>query len=193
MTRYFYDEIAIFEYFGIQRAGKTTLMCFDLTRLLNPFNGWGFKPNDVYCNFHFYIDGVNILTNKEMLELLAKLKRDPITNIIIAIDEASQPPMMYARNTRDNFQTNIVTSFWQYPKLRRVLLYCDNPGNSVDIQMRDATWFTVAPLEYIRKPNREDDRLRFRVIHNYERWRNDYVLLNPSRYQKLFDTHKPVL
>lgn len=186
-------ETAVYEYSGVQRIGKTTLMVADvMNKLLNPAYGYDYKPNEVYVNFWLDIDGVNICNNEKMLDILTTARRDKWRHKVYVVDECSQPPLFYARNTRDTLQTELVTSLWQMPKLQCQMLYSSNIGNSVDIQMRDATWYSILPMKYHHNPERNKDYIDFRVVHGYEVWTADYRYLHPAVTQQFFDSYKPI-
>lgn len=191
---YFKDTIGIYEYCGVQRTGKTTLMVADLLcKLLNPYAGYDYKPSEVYANFTIKVDGINCINNQAMLQVLMRAKNEKWRHKIYVIDECSQPPLFYARNTRDRLQTELVTSLWQVPKLDSVVLYSCNIGNSVDIQQRDATWFTVMPMKIYRDREGLPCKIDYRVISGYELWYQDYTFLAVREIQKMFDSREPVI
>lgn len=188
-------EYATYEYSGPPRTGKSTLMVADIIRLLNPtlFNDY-YSPDEVYCNFPLYIPGVHCFNNDNMLKVLLKARKEKWTHKVIAIDECSQPPLFYARGYKDDTQTQLVTAFWQMPKLRCMSLISSNVGNSIDVQMRDATIYEVLPIRYIHNPqDRTKEFIIFRIVHNYEIWTTDYILKNPYDIQKYFDSSRPVI
>lgn len=186
-------EYTIVEYCGIQRTGKSTLMVADLmNKLLNPDWDFGYKPEDVFCNFPLYIDGVHVLNNQRMKDCLLYAKENKWTHKVFMVDECSQPPLFYARNTRDVTQTELVTYLWQVPKLGNTFQYSSNVGNSVDVQQRDATWFTVMPMWYEHSENREEEKIVYRAWHNYEIWEIEEEYLYPAETQHWFSSFAPV-
>lgn len=190
----FKDSVGIYEYCGIQRTGKTTLMVADLVlKLLNGRAGYDYKPDEVFVNFTIRIDGINCVNNTDMLRILTRAKNERWRHKVYVVDECSQPPLFYARNSRDKLQTELVTSLWQVPKLDSVFLYTSNVGNSVDVQQRDATWFTVMPLKLHRDQTGKPSRIDYRVISGYEMWVQDESLLTVPEIQSLFDSREPVI
>lgn len=187
-------ERAVFEYCGIQRTGKTTLMVADdMNKLLNPYFGYDYVPDELHCNFWLDIDGVHCWDNEQMKQVLLIAKREKWQHKIFAVDECSQPPLFYARNTADKLQTELVTSIWQMPKQGHTFQYTSNVGNSVDVQQRDATWYTIMPVKYHHFPeNREREYIVFRVIAGYDIWTADYVYKYPALTQRYFDSFRPV-
>lgn len=190
-----YDiECAVYEYTGIQRIGKSTLMVRDIMReLITP--EYEYKPQDVYVNFWLDIDGVNCLTNEQLLIVLLKAKKERWRHKIWGVDECSQPPLFYARNTSDKKQTELVTSLWQMPKLDNNFHYTSNVGNSVDVQQRDATWFTIAPFtKEINPLTGRLEAIRYYVGKNYDGWMNEEFFDQPALglIQTLFDSKKPI-
>lgn len=194
------ESPGIYEYSGIQRIGKSTLMVADLTiKVINPLEGFGYEPDDVFLNFPLYIDGVHCVDNEGMVKILKQARDEKWRNKVFVVDECSQPPLFYARNTKDKLQTELVTSLWQMPKLGCTFLYSSNIGNSVDIQQRDATWFTIMPMKYAKgydnngRRDRRMDYIDFRVIAGYELWTSDETFYQPAAVQELFDSFAPIL
>lgn len=186
------NDVGIYEFLGIQRTGKSTLMTHILLNiLLNP-EYYDYRPFEVIANYTIDIDDINCLRSEQMIDYFIKVYEERIRHRIWVIDEASQPPWFYARNTKDKRQTKGALSFWQQPKRRSPILYSDNIGNSVDIQQRDATWFTIIPVELIRGNDGKPYALTFRIIANYEMWFADYVTYGIDLTQKLFDTYEPI-
>lgn len=187
-------ECAVYEYCGIQRSGKSTLMVADtMNNFLNPYAGYDYKPDEVYCNFWLDIDGVNCCNNEQMLHVLTKARKEKWRHKIYIVDECSQPPLFYARNSRDTLQTQLVTSLWQMPKLGCQMLYSSNIGNSVDVQMRDATWYSILPIKYYHNPaDRSKEYILYRVVHGYEIWERDMIYRYPALTQQYFDSFKPI-
>lgn len=188
-------ENAIYEYCARQRMGKTTLMVADLAnKLLSPDYDYGYIPDEVHCNFSLFIPGVHCWTNEQMLEILMKAKKERWRHKVYLVDECSQPPLFYARNTSDKTQTELVTSLWQMPKLGCNMLYTSNIGNSVDVQQRDATWYTIMPYKYHHDlTDRRNEYIIYRVIACYDMWCGDWRYNYPAETQKLFDSFKPII
>lgn len=182
----------IYEYCGVQRTGKTTLMVADImNKVLNPAI-MSYVPSEVYCNYYLDIDGVNVVDNEKMLWVLTKARLEGWQHKVFSVDECSQPPLFYARNTRDKVQTDLVTSIWQMPKKFCIMQYSSNIGNSVDVQQRDATATVIMPLRYNRNEKRELETIDYRVMNQYERWFYDERYKYPAETQKYFDSFKPV-
>lgn len=187
----------VYEYSGAARSGKTTLMMGDLmNKLLNKYfyEEYVYRPDEVWANYVVFLDGVNCVNNEKMLWVLNKARAERWRHKVFMVDECSQPPLFYARNSRDDMQTKLVTSLWQMPKLGTTCLYSSNLGNSVDVQMRDATWASILPLSYHHNPeDRSLETLDFRVVNGMEVWEQDMVLLNPAEIQEYFDSFAPVV
>lgn len=189
-----YVECPVVEYCGIQRKGKSTLMVADIVlvfmnKRVRPLY---YLPDEVYCNYPLHIDGVHCGTNEQMISWLQKAREDKWEHKLFSLDEASQPPLFYARNTKDKLQTELVTSLWQTPKLKCTFLYSDNIGNSVDVQQRDATWYSVLLLEYNDHCNPDFISIDYRVVSNYGLWFDDYTLEHVAIIQELFDSFAPI-
>lgn len=178
--------IGIYEYCGIQRCGKSTLMICDLLRLLDSY-----EARAVHSNFDIFIDGVNCYAENELLiEAILRMKRDGIRNQVILFDECGQE--LRARSYIDKRQTEVVNFAWQMPKMGIVLLYCSNPGNSADIILRDATWFTIMP-KYHKGTRREEDFIEASVIYNYERRVQTGIRITGfQKAQELYKTLQPI-
>lgn len=190
---YEYYTGTINEYCQAQRQGKTTVMTYDGGRLLDN-RVYPYEPDDFYCNYRIMIDGFNCGNNEQMVEWLKQCRKDRWHNKVFMVDEASQPPLpFYARGWKKDEQTEIVTMFWQFPKLGNTLLYSDNLGSSVDVQLRDATQFTIIPFYHHGvMEDRSDDRIDVTVIANHELWVGKRVLYNPAAVQKWFNSFKEV-
>ncbi|MDD5189517.1 MAG: hypothetical protein PHE50_00560 [Dehalococcoidales bacterium] len=184
-------EYGIYEYCGIQRSGKTTLMNADICfKFLNKHDyAFAYEPKDIYVNWVMDITGVNCVDNEQMKWVLLKAKKENWIHKAFFVDECSQ--IFYARNSRDLNQTELVTSLWQMPKKGTVCGYSSNVGNSVDVQMRDATWYCVLP-KYIKGEVRELDKIKFKVAHAYEVWERDGIFHKPAYVQTIFDSFAPV-
>ena len=178
--------VGTYEYCGIQRCGKSTLMVKDLkTKLLNEFD-----PTDVYANFRIFIDGVHCLETMELVEAVFKMKQDKLRHKVIIFDEAGQ--FLLAREWGNKEQTKFVSFGWQMPKRDIVMMYASNVGNSADVIMRDATWVTVMP-KYFEQARRADDYIMSAVIYNYDcRVVRGIKTMNVAQYQDLFDSFEPI-
>lgn len=177
----------MYEYCGIQRSGKSTLMMADVQNKILPA---GYRPEDVYANFRVFIEGVHCLSNEGMLEAILRMKRDKVRNKVLLFDEVGQE--LKARSFGDKVQTEVVSFAWQMPKRGILLLYCSNVGNSADIILRDATWVTVMP-KYFHGVSRDDDFIRASVIFNYDcRIMRGVRVPGVWRYQRLFDSFEPI-
>jgi hypothetical protein len=197
------SEYPVTEYCGRQRTGKSTIMTADIMTKVIGLDVPGFKLPDgmvpyyyprekVFVNYQLDIKGVNCYDNEHMLWWLTKARRERITGIAVFIDEASQPPLFYARNSRDTLQTELVTSLWQMPKKKFVFGYTSNIGNSCDVQMRDATWITVYFKDVHSKLFVPGDVIRYRVIFNYEMMCCDGILTNPWYFHQFFNSAQPI-
>ena len=174
--------IGVYEYSGIQRCGKSTLMMCDLVNKLLP----EYSASDVYANFTIKIEGVHCMENVELIDEIMRMKRDKVRHKVIMFDEAGQE--LKARGYTDKQQTEVVSFAWQMPKRSIVLMYCSNIGNSADIILRDATWQTILP-RYFRGAVREDDYILADIIFNYDmrisRWNK---ISGFQKVQDLFDS-----
>ena len=151
----------VYEYWGIQRVGKSTVMIRDMLRLVT-FHG--FKFTDVLANFRVFIEGVRCGTSEWLMDAVMKIIADKTRHKIILFDELGQ--FLGARNYKDKYQTKLANSLWQFPKRSLLFLYSDNVGNSADVVIRDATWETIGP-QFYPGVNREDDYIVLDVIKNY--------------------------
>lgn len=178
--------IGIYEYCGIQRCGKSTLMLCDLLRLLDEY-----RPDQVHSNFDIFIEGVHCYQENDLLlEAILRMKRDSVRDQVILFDECGQE--LRARAYMDKRQTEVVNFAWQMPKMGIVLLYCSNPGNSADIILRDATWYTIMP-KYHKGLTRVDDYIEVSVIFNYERRIMEGLTIHGfQQAQELFKTLQPI-
>lgn len=179
--------IGIYEYCGIQRCGKSTLMMCDLVcKLLKEY-----RPEQVHSNFDIEIEGVNCYReNQVLLDKILEMKDKEIRGQVILFDECGQE--LRARGYMDKRQQKVVSFAWQMPKMGIVLMYCSNPGNSADIILRDATWYTIMP-KYHRGITRADDYMEASVIYNYERKiQSGIVVSGFQKVQELFKTLQPI-
>ena len=176
----------IYEYCGIQRCGKSTLMVRDLVeKLLREF-----KADNVFANFRLLIPGVTALNNSGMLDAIMETKRKKARDRVFLFDEVGQE--LKARSYGNSAQTEVVSFAWQMPKRNIVLAYCSNVGNSADIILRDATWQTIMP-RYHHAGRWEDDWITARVIFNYDcRVMRGVVVRDVHQYQRLFDSYEPI-
>lgn len=188
-------EYCVIEYCGPPRVGKSTLMVADLLlKLLSDDYAFAYERNEVYANFWVDIKGINCCDNEKMLWTMTKSRKEQWLHKVWMVDEASQPPLFYARNSRDVLQTELVTSLWQMPKKGMTCMYTSNLGNSVDVQMRDATFMTVMPdIHYPKELPREEQYINFTIIHDYELWVQEETFLKPAWVQNYFDSFKPVV
>lgn len=189
----FFIEYPVVEYSGIQRTGKTTMMMADvINKCLNPDFGYGFEKQDCHFNFWVDINGVNCHDNEEFLWVLKQVREKGWRRKVLCMDEASQPPLMYARGYGDKEQTKNATHVWQMPKKENLWLWTSNIGNSGDVQLRDGTWLCIMPVYYHHGLNRADDYIDYRVIHAYEQWDYYETLYYPAPIQDFFDTRRPI-
>jgi hypothetical protein len=187
-------EYSVIEFCGVQRHGKTTLMVAFLCEVMMG-DGYVFdyKPHEVHANFNLYIPGVHCWNNEDMLQILLVARKEKWTHLVFLIDECSQPPLFYARNSKDKVQTELTTALWQFPKCGNCCCYSDNPGNSVDVQMRDATHYTIIPYKYHRD-GKNGDTVEYAVVDSFnQRTSVGNVMGGLEKYQKLFDSWKPVV
>lgn len=187
-------ETPVVENCAEQRKGKTTLMMADLLlKFLNPYSGYDYKPTEVYTNFVTYIDGINNGNNERMLAWLIQAKAEKWRHKIWLVDECSQPPLFYARNFKSVKQTELVTHLWQMPKKDNIFEYTSNPGTTVDVQQRDATWYTQIPTYYHHSEiSRDLDYIEYTIVKNYEGWYKDDILRHVNIIQATFNTWLPV-
>lgn len=176
--------IGIYEYCGVQRCGKSTMLVADLLRIQDEHPSF-----PVYCNFECYIPGVKILSNDDMVDNILRIKRDKVRNVIILFDELSQ--VLSGRGYSNKVQTEVASFLWQMPKRGIILLYTSNIGKSVDLIIRDATWFTIMP-NYKPGLTREGDWIEFFIIDNYGLRMSRGELHNIIDLQGLFDSFAPI-
>jgi hypothetical protein len=183
-------EYATYEYCGVQRTGKSTLMNNDILYLMSGLMADKYLPDEVYVNWNLFVEGVHRCSNEQILDVLLKAKRERWKHKIIAVDEGSQ--VLKARSYSDKIQTEIVTTIWQMPKKRISFFYSSNPGNTVDIQLRDGTWYIVVPQIYHSFKDRSLDFIDFSVCHAYEIWENDLTFDKPAFVQQFFDSYEDI-
>jgi hypothetical protein len=179
--------MGIYEYCGIQRCGKTTLMIRDLIEKILTRN---FEPTDIYANFRIFIDGVNCLSTEALIEAIFKMKRDKERHKVLLFDEIGQ--FLAAREHMNKEQTKLVNFAWQMPKRDIILCYASNVGNSADVILRNATWITVVP-RYFFGQTREEDYIKASVIFNYDcRVMRGIIIPGVAKYQAKFDSFEPI-
>lgn len=175
------------EYCAPQREGKSTMMMCDYVCKILP---WGYKPEDTFSNFFIDIEGVNCLNNEAMIKRILKAKYSDERNKVFLFDEVGQE--LTARGFRDAVQTEVVSFAWQMPKMGHILLWCSNPGNSGDVILRDATWYTVM-TKYHKGMQRRDDFIEASVIFNYElKIQTGLIVTGFQDIQDLFDSLQPI-
>lgn len=180
------NVIGIYEYCGVQRCGKSTMMVKDIVNKLLPV----YKPEDIVCNFKVFIPGIKMMENEELTEYILEIKRKKERHKVICFDEAGQQFM--ARGYSSKVQTEIVTFCWQMPKRDIVLMYGSNIGNSADIIMRLATWVIVMP-KYFINGGVENAYIKSNIIFRLDgRVMRDLITPNVYQYQKLFNSYEPI-
>lgn len=175
--------MGVYSYCGIQRCGKTTMMIVDLVTKVFGF----FRPDQVIANFVVRIPGVKIMDSVPLGHEILRIRDQKARDRVILFDEASQ--FLGARGYSKPMQTEICTFAWQMPKRNILFLYSENIGNSVDKQLRDATWFTIMPKYHEDTP----PRISLSVIDNYglKLTRGDSVS-GFEHIQTLFDTYEAI-
>ena len=178
--------VGIYEYCGIQRCGKSTLMMCDLvSKILEEYEPW-----EIYSNFWMNIDGVHCMNNQALMDEMLRMKHEKQRHKWILFDEVGQE--LKARSYMDKKQMEVVGIAWQMPKMGWGLSYCSNPGNSADIILRDATWATIMP-NYRHGLKRSDDYIECSVIFNYDlRIARGIRVYGVSAVQDLFDSYQPI-
>lgn len=177
----------IYEYWQIQREGKTTLMVRDMLRL-NQF--YGVPWDRFHCNFRVFIDGVHCYNSRRLLERMVLAMKQKERDLAFVFDELGQ--FLGARNYADKFQTEIANDLWQFPKRNLLFLYSDNVGLSADKTIRLATWESIFP-KYVHGETREDDYIVASVIKNYMNMTvTGIVIPYVYLFQNLFDTREPI-
>ena len=179
--------IGVYEYCGIQRCGKSTVMMCDLVSKILPA---GYRTQDIHANFSIKIPGVHCMHNDELIQKILAMKRTKVRNQVIMFDECGQE--LRARGYMDKVQTEVVGFTWQMPKMGWLFMYCSNVGNSADIILRDATWYTIMP-RYYHGTTRLDDAIELSVIHNYDaRITRGIWVRGFQGVQDLFDSYEPI-
>ena len=177
----------IYEYSGIQRCGKSTMMVKDLVTKILPA---GYKPENVWANFRIKILGINCLETMDLVQAVFDIKSKKLRDQVIIFDEVGQ--FMIARGYKDKDQTSFVNFSWQMPKRNIPMLYGSNVGNSADLILRDATWVTILP-KYIHGATREEDYIESWVSFNYDRrFLTGIITRNVKIYQDMFDSYEPI-
>ena len=177
----------VYEYWQIQREGKTTLMVRDMLRLKEFY---GVDWTRFHCNFRVFIDGVNCYSSQGLLERMVRAMDTKERDLVFCFDELGQ--FLGARNYADRFQTKIANDLWQFPKRDLVFLYSDNVGLSADKTIRLATWESIFP-KYVHGQTREEDYIVASVIKNYMNMTvTGIVIPYVYLFQNLFDTREPI-
>lgn len=177
----------IYEYWQIQREGKTTLMVRDMLRL-NEF--YGVPWDHFHCNFRVFIDGVHCYNSQGLLQRMVTAMQRKERDLCFVFDELGQ--FLGARNYMNTFQTEIANDLWQFPKRDLVFLYSDNVGLSADKTIRLATWESIFP-KYVHGETREEDYIVAGVIKNYMNVTvTGIVIPYVYLFQNLFDTREPI-
>lgn len=190
-----FEDVYVHEFVGPQRSGKTTLEVAIVLLLLIkdiPDKFRRIHPEDTWWNFPVDINGCNCTDTEGLLWVMGKVKDGLWRNKVIIFGESSQK--LYARNYKDKLQTEIASSIWQFPKKNCPVYYESNPGSTVDVLIRDGTAFTqTCKYEYDYLP-REEQKIHFDVISNYECWVNeDVFFLYPAWIQQFFDSYGAVI
>lgn len=178
----------IYEYWQIQRQGKTTLMVRDMLRIHEYL---GFPDWDrFHCNFATRIAGVHSHSSEGLLNYMVFAMKSRLRHLVFVFDELGQ--FLGARNYMNTFQTEIANDLWQFPKRDFVFLYSDNVGLSADKTIRLATWESIFP-QYVHGEGREGDYIVASVIKNYMNVTvTGIVIPYVYLFQNLFDTREPI-
>lgn len=177
----------VYEYCGIQRCGKSTMMVKDMVTRLIPV---GYMPDDIFANYRIFIPGVHCLSTEQLIAEVFNMKELKVRHKVISFDEVGQ--FMLAREYKSKEQTGFVSFAWQMPKRDIVMQYASNVGNSADLILRDATWVTVLP-KYFVGASRELDYIESWVSFNYDcRVVMGIVTPGVAQYQALFDSYEPI-
>lgn len=177
----------VYEYWGIQRVGKSTVMVRDMLRLCS-FNGFSF--DDVYANFGVFLPGVHCGSSDWLMREMCRIFDERLRHKIFMFDELGQ--FLGARNYKDKYQTKLANDLWQYPKRDLIFMYSDNVGNSADIVIRLATWETICP-QFFEGDSREGDYIVCDIIKNYMgEVVKGVVIPEVWLFQRLFNTRDPV-
>lgn len=178
----------IYEYCGVQRSGKSTLMVRDTCLKILPF----YNPSDIICNFPIFLSGIKWYETNDLIDYILYIRMRKLRHKVIIMDEAGQS--LTARGFKDKRQTDLVNFLWQFPKRDIILLYASNPGNSTDIIMRLATTCTILPrYTHGVLPDRSDDYITADIIfNNLMEVRRDLIIRDIAKYQSLFDSYQPI-
>jgi len=175
----------IYEYSGIQRCGKSTMLTAEAFRIVKKN-----QPSRIISNYFIDIPKVEYFNSRLLCHEIIKIKDTKQFDILILFDEMSQ--YLSGRGYSDKSQTNVASFCWQMPKRRIVLLYSSNIGKSVDLIIRDATWQTILP-SYHATNIRANDYISYVVIDNYSLWfTKNNILRRLEWIQKQFDTRQPI-
>jgi hypothetical protein len=177
----------IYEWCGIPRCGKSTLM---VKTLVEDFLPAGYLPEDVYANFRIFIDGVHCLSTRELIDAIFWMKEAKVRRKLVLFDEIGQ--FFGGRSYSDKEQTKCVNFSWQMPKRDIPFLFSSNIGNSADIVLRDVAYQTIMP-KYFPGECREDAYISSTVIYNHEcRVVKGIVSPHVFVWQRLFDSNEPI-
>lgn len=186
-----------YEYLGVQRTGKSTLMTDDYLRRVLP------QAPDRPVVANYWIDlprhvNYTLVDNDTMVQIILWVKAKGLRDWIFLFDEMGQ--RLGARSWASKEQTEIANFMWQVPKRGHLWLYSDNPGNSVDVVIRDATQFTLVP-RYIGPKNPftaprselEAAYLKFWIIDNHQcKLQRGVIRRDIYWTQRHFDTNQPI-
>jgi hypothetical protein len=181
----FYYE-GLYEYCAAQRQGKNTLMQRDLMEKILLL----YRPDQIWANYHIYIEGIHCLETDALINKAFELKEKEIRDQVFLFDESGQ--FLIARHSFNKTQTKFVLMSWQMPKMGWLLLYADNPGNSADAILRLATTVTILP-RYYHGAQRMEDYIIADII-----WDQDCLIERGRQlggvafYQRFFNTREPV-
>lgn len=180
--------MGIHEYCAPQRQGKNTLMQYDLQE--KGFKWGGFNPDDVYCNFPIFIEGVHWYDTDGLIEAVNIMWKNKERHKWIIFDETGQ--FLIARQSMNKKQQEFVLKAWQMPKRDWVMQYADNPGNSADCILRLATQVTLLP-RYFHGQTRAEDYIIVDVIWNHDcQFECGRRIDNVAWWQQFYDTQEPV-
>lgn len=186
----------IYEYCGIQRCGKSTMLVSDALRIKHENDVLKYMGQEIHIrvisNFHTDIPGVEEYDNPGIIREILRIKKEKVRNVLILFDELSQ--VLTGRGFMKDEQTEVASFLWQMPKRWIVLLYTSNIGKSVDKIIRDATWQTIMPQYYEGPyPDRHGSTIELDVIDNYQcDWDDEIVVTNVEKVQELFNTWQEI-